>query len=169
EFVRWQRNPELLDAWKNGTTGYPIVDAAMRQLSTLGWMHNRLRMVTAMFLTKHLFIHWKEGERWFMQQLIDGDFAANNGGWQWSASTGADAAPYFRVFNPTRQSERFDADGTFIRHWLPELNTLGGKQIHDPTPLERQLCSYPHPIVDHRVAVDRIKQEFQSLKTVALA
>ena len=169
EFVRWQRNPELLDAWKNGSTGYPIVDAAQRQLSTLGWMHNRLRMVTAMFLTKHLFIHWQEGERWFMQQLIDGDFAANNGGWQWSASTGADAAPYFRVFNPTRQSERFDADGTFIRHWLPELKTLGSKQIHDPAPLERQRCNYPQPIVDHRIAVARIKQEFQSLKAIAFA
>ncbi|HVK99206.1 MAG TPA: deoxyribodipyrimidine photo-lyase [Dongiaceae bacterium] len=169
EAVRWQRNPTLLLAWQEGRTGFPIVDAAMRQLSSLGWMHNRLRMVTAMFLTKHLFIHWHEGERWFMQHLIDGDFAANNGGWQWSASTGADAAPYFRVFNPTRQSERFDADGGFIRHWLPELKGLTGKQIHDPTPMERQLCGYPQPIVDHRAAVDRIKQEFQSIKGLVLA
>ncbi len=164
EMVRWQRDQRLLDAWKNGATGFPLVDAAMRQLHTLGWMHNRLRMVTAMFLTKHLFIHWHEGERWFMQQLVDGDFAANNGGWQWSASTGADAAPYFRVFNPTRQSERFDASGHFIRHWLPALKNLGAKQIHDPSPLERQQCGYPLPIVDHRSAVERIKMEFNSLK-----
>ncbi|MEZ5508962.1 MAG: deoxyribodipyrimidine photo-lyase [Gammaproteobacteria bacterium] len=167
--IPWQRNMKLFDAWASGNTGYPIVDAAMRQLLATGWMHNRLRMVTAMFLTKHLFIDWRLGEAFFMQHLIDGDFAANNGGWQWSASTGADAAPYFRVFNPTRQSERFDANGDFIRHWVPELATLHKSQIHDPNPLDRQLCHYPAPIVDHRTAVDRIKAEFQHIKTMELA
>lgn len=167
--IPWQRNMKLFDAWASGSTGFPIVDAAMRQLLATGWMHNRLRMVTAMFLTKHLFIDWRLGEAFFMQHLIDGDFSANNGGWQWSASTGADAAPYFRVFNPTRQSERFDANGDFIRHWVPELATLHKSQIHDPNPLDRQLCHYPAPIVDHRTAVDRIKAEFQHIKTMELA
>lgn len=163
--IPWQRNRALFDAWCNGKTGYPIVDAAMRQLLATGWMHNRLRMVVAMFLTKHLFIDWRWGERFFMQHLMDGDFSANNGGWQWSASTGADAAPYFRVFNPTRQSERFDSDGRFIKRWLPELADLPRTQIHDPSPLERQMCGYPAPIVEHRTAVDRVKMEFQNVKT----
>lgn len=169
DLIPWQRNPMLLNAWCEGRTGYPIVDAAMRQLTTTGWMHNRLRMVVAMFLTKHLFLDWRLGEAFFMQQLIDGDFSANNGGWQWSASTGADAAPYFRVFNPTRQSERFDPEGNFIRHWLPELSGLHRSQIHDPSPLERQLCGYPLPVVDHRTAVERVKAEFQSVKTAEFA
>lgn len=169
DLLRWKRDGKLMNAWAEGRTGYPIVDAAMRQLVTTGWMHNRLRMVTAMFLTKHLFIDWRLGEAFFMQHLIDGDFAANNGGWQWSASTGADAAPYFRVFNPARQSERFDADGQFIKHWLPELAELSPSQIHDPSPLERQRCNYPAPIVDHRSAVDQVKAEFQNLKTMEYA
>lgn len=169
DLIPWQRNRKLLNAWCEGRTGYPIVDAAMRQLITTGWMHNRLRMVVAMFLTKHLFMDWRLGEAFFMQHLIDGDFSANNGGWQWSASTGADAAPYFRVFNPTRQSERFDAEGEFIRRWLPELSSLHRSQIHDPSPLERQLCGYPAPVVDHRTAVERVKAEFQNVKTSEFA
>lgn len=163
--IPWQRNVEVFAAWCEGRTGYPIVDAAMRQLIATGWMHNRLRMVVAMFLTKHLFIDWRWGEAFFLQHLIDGDFSANNGGWQWSASTGADAAPYFRVFNPLRQAERFDGDGSFVRHWLPELADLPSSQIHDPSPLERQMCGYPAPIVDHRAAVERVKTEFQNVKT----
>ena len=167
--VRWERNQDRFDAWREGRTGFPLVDAAMRQLNATGWMHNRLRMVTAMFLSKHLFIDWRLGEAWFMDQLIDADFAANNGGWQWSASTGADAAPYFRVFNPTRQSQRFDPQGEFISHWVPELNSLTTPQIHDPDPLERRLCHYPDPIVDHRTAVERVKSEFQAVKAMETA
>lgn len=161
EDLPWNQNEKHLRAWQQGRTGYPLVDAGMRQLNTLGWMHNRLRMVTAMFLTKQLFIHWHAGEAYFMQQLIDGDYAPNNGGWQWSASTGADAAPYFRVFNPTRQSERFDAGGDFIRHWVAELAEISGKAIHDPSPEEREQVGYPAPIVDHRSSVEAVKQAFK--------
>ncbi|MBS0848598.1 deoxyribodipyrimidine photo-lyase [Citrobacter sp. JGM124] len=153
--VRWNHNPEALNAWQQGKTGYPIVDAAMRQLNETGWMHNRLRMVVASFLVKDLLIDWREGERYFMSQLIDGDLAANNGGWQWAASTGTDAAPYFRIFNPTTQGQRFDSDGSFIRHWLPELATVPGKHIHIPwewADKQRQILDYPRPIVDHKQA-----------------
>ena len=111
-------------------------------------MHNRLRMVTAMFLSKNLLIDWRLGEAWFMAHLVDGDLAANNGGWQWSASTGADAVPYFRVFNPLSQSRKFDPDGVFLREWLPELAHLPGDAIHDPSPMERAAAGYPAPIVD---------------------
>ncbi len=144
EAFPWRYDTTLFAAWCEGKTGIPIVDAAMRQLNTTGWMHNRLRMVVAMFLTKNCQIDWRWGERYFMSQLIDGDFAANNGGWQWSASTGTDAAPYFRIFNPISQSERFDPNGDFIRKWLPELAHLPAKQIHNPP----ALSSYPRPIVD---------------------
>ncbi len=126
--VQWQSNPAHLKAWQEGKTGYLIVDAAMRQLNSTGWMHNRLRMITASFLVKDLLIDWREGERYFMSQLIDGDLAANNGGWQWAASTGTDAAPYFRIFNPTTQGEKFDREGEFIRQWLPELRDVPGKR-----------------------------------------
>ena len=119
--VRWCDDAAKLHAWQRGETGYPIVDAAMRQLNATGWMHNRLRMISASFLVKDLLIDWRAGERYFMSQLLDGDLAANNGGWRWAASTGTDAAPYFRIFNPTTQGERFDPQGTFIRKWLPEL------------------------------------------------
>ncbi len=150
--IIWNVNSLGFDAWCEGRTGFPIVDAAMRQLKQTGWMHNRLRMVAASFLTKLLFIDWREGERFFMQHLIDGEFAANNGGWQWSASTGCDAAPYFRVFNPTRQSERFDPNGDFIHRFVPELATLTAKHIHDPKPDQRKMCGYPDPIVDYKMA-----------------
>ncbi len=113
EQIEWRHDKEQLVAWQDGKTGLPIVDAAMRQLLTRGWMHNRLRMIVAMFLTKHLLIDWRLGERWFMQHLIDGDLSANNGGWQWCASTGSDSVPYFRIFNPVTQSQRFDPKGTF--------------------------------------------------------
>ncbi|WP_338878581.1 deoxyribodipyrimidine photo-lyase [Achromobacter veterisilvae] len=146
--VPWRQAPEDLRAWQQGRTGIPIVDAAMRQLLALGWMHNRLRMVAAMFLSKNLLIDWREGEAWFMSHLVDGDLASNNGGWQWSASTGADAVPYFRVFNPLSQSRRFDPDGAFLREWLPELAHLEARAIHDPSPMERAAAGYPLPIVD---------------------
>ena len=146
--VPWRDAPEDLRAWQQGRTGIPIVDAAMRQLLALGWMHNRLRMVTAMFLSKNLLIDWRLGEAWFMAQLVDGDLAANNGGWQWSASTGADAVPYFRIFNPLSQSRKFDPDGVFLREWLPELAHLDDRAIHDPSPMERAAAGYPPAMVD---------------------
>ncbi|WP_395489378.1 deoxyribodipyrimidine photo-lyase [Cedecea davisae] len=153
--VRWNDDIKMLEAWQQGKTGYPIVDAAMRQLNETGWMHNRLRMVVASFLVKDLLIDWRQGEHYFMSQLIDGDLAANNGGWQWAASTGTDAAPYFRIFNPTTQGERFDAEGDFIRHWLPELAGVPGKQMHTPwvwAEKQQQTLDYPRPIVDHKQA-----------------
>jgi len=153
--VKWQQNDAFLHAWQDGETGYPIVDAAMRQLNETGWMHNRLRMITASFLVKDLLIDWRVGERYFISQLIDGDLAANNGGWQWAASTGTDAAPYFRIFNPTTQGQKFDADGTFIRCWLPALKDVPAKAIHDPwTWADKQgvTLDYPRPIVDHKQA-----------------
>ena len=152
--VAWRHAPADLAAWQEGRTGLPIIDAAMRQLVATGWMHNRLRMVVAMFLTKNLLIDWREGERFFMQHLVDGDLAANNGGWQWSSSTGTDSAPYFRIFNPLSQSAKFDPDGRFIRHWLPELVGLNKKDIHNPhttAHLGGGLfggIDYPRPIVD---------------------
>ena len=119
--IAWANDESDFEAWRLGRTGYPFVDAAMRQLLTTGWMHNRARMVVASFLVKDLLIDWRWGERWFMQQLLDGDPAANNGGWQWSAGTGTDAAPYFRIFNPISQGKKFDPDGAYVRKWVPEL------------------------------------------------
>ncbi|MFB2539615.1 MULTISPECIES: deoxyribodipyrimidine photo-lyase [unclassified Acinetobacter] len=150
QHINWRDAPEDLLAWQTAQTGIPIVDAAMRQLLATGWMHNRLRMVVAMFLTKNLLINWRHGERFFMQHLIDGDLAANNGGWQWSASTGTDSVPYFRVFNPISQSQRFDPQGQFIRKWLPELAHLDDKAIHEPYKFLKvgQKLNYPRPIVD---------------------
>ncbi|WP_413693227.1 deoxyribodipyrimidine photo-lyase [Psychromonas sp. KJ10-2] len=152
--VSWPYDHTLFTAWCEGKTGYPLVDAAMRQLNQTGWMHNRLRMVVASFLTKHLLIDWRVGERYFMQHLIDGDLASNNGGWQWASSTGCDAQPYFRIFNPITQSERFDPKGTFIRKYLPELSNLPDKQIHFPHKYikENHLSIYWPAIVDHKEA-----------------
>ncbi|MCW5775268.1 MAG: deoxyribodipyrimidine photo-lyase [Phycisphaeraceae bacterium] len=149
--VRWNPPDERFEAWRDGRTGVPIVDAAMRQLASTGWMHNRCRMIVASFLTKNLLIDWRHGERHFMRTLIDGDLAANNGGWQWAASTGADAAPYFRVFNPVSQARRFDADGMYVRRFVPELASLPAPTIHEPwalPPLQRQALDYPEPIID---------------------
>ena len=150
----WHNNPTYFNAWCEGKTGYPLVDAAMRQLNQTGWMHNRLRMVVASFLTKHLLIDWRWGEKYFMEHLIDGDLAANNGDWQWAASTGCDAQPYFRIFNPTRQSERFDPKGNFIRKYLPELNEIPDKEIHSPHKFidKNQLAIYWPTIVEHKTA-----------------
>lgn len=164
--VPWRDAPDDLRAWQQGKTGIPIVDAAMRQLLALGWMHNRLRMVTAMFLSKNLLIDWRLGEAWFMAHLVDGDLAANNGGWQWSASTGADAVPYFRVFNPLSQSRRFDPRGVFLREWLPELADLDDKAIHDPSPMERAAAGYPMPIVDLAQSRLRALEAFGNLPAV---
>ncbi|MES2219236.1 MAG: deoxyribodipyrimidine photo-lyase [Pseudomonadota bacterium] len=157
--IRWDFNKNQLQAWQEGQTGYPIIDAAMRQLNTTGWMHNRLRMVVAMFLTKNLFFDWRLGEKYFISHLIDGDLAANNGGWQWSASTGTDSAPYFRIFNPVRQSERFDPEGKFILQYCPELKGFDKKSIHDPhtsLPLIAELQGYPYPIVALRSKREKV-------------
>ena len=136
----------------------------MRQLNQTGWMHNRLRMISASFLSKLLLIDWRWGEAYFMQHLIDGEFAANNGGWQWSASTGCDASPYFRIFNPTRQSERFDAEGDFIRKFVPELKSATAKQIHNPASALRQQLDYPEPIIDYSACRKTAIEAFENLK-----
>jgi deoxyribodipyrimidine photo-lyase len=130
--LAWENDRTLFAAWQRGETGYPIVDAAMRQLRATGWMHNRCRMIVASFLTKDLLIDWRWGERHFMRELVDGDLAANNGGWQWAASTGTDAQPWFRIFNPTAQGERFDPEGDYVRHWVPELAGVPTRWIHQP-------------------------------------
>ncbi|HAA45388.1 MAG: deoxyribodipyrimidine photolyase [Halomonas sp. 54_146] len=161
--LAWRDDEAGFHAWCEGRTGYPIVDAAMRQLVTTGWMHNRLRMITAMFLSKHLLIDWRRGEAFFMQHLVDGEFCANNGGWQWAASTGTDAAPYFRIFNPTTQSTRFDAEGEFIAHWLPELAKLPAKARHAPAQDLLTEVDYPAPIVDHKAARQRALEAFKTL------
>ncbi|KPY53478.1 deoxyribodipyrimidine photo-lyase [Pseudomonas syringae pv. syringae] len=165
EALKWRDAPEELRAWQEARTGLPIIDAAMRQLLETGWMHNRLRMVVAMFLTKNLLIDWREGERFFMRHLIDGDLASNNGGWQWSSSTGTDSAPYFRIFNPLSQSERFDPEGVFIKRWLPELADMNKKQIHDPSLIGDLFgaADYPKPIVDLSKSRARALAAFKAL------
>ncbi|MCY4743566.1 deoxyribodipyrimidine photo-lyase [Pelomonas sp. UHG3] len=169
--IAWDAGPEadsLFQAWCEGRTGYPIVDAAMRQLRQTGYMHNRLRMVTASFLTKDLGLDWRRGEAWFAQQLLDFDLAANNGGWQWASSSGCDAQPYFRIFNPTSQSERFDAEGRFIRRYCPELAGLDNKAIHAPwerAPLAMQDVDYPRPVVDHAAARERTLARYSVVKS----
>ncbi|MEW6999259.1 deoxyribodipyrimidine photo-lyase [Colwelliaceae bacterium BS250] len=150
----WPNNQQHFIAWQQGKTGYPLVDAAMRQLNQTGWMHNRLRMVVASYLTKHLLVDWRLGEKYFSERLIDVDLAANNGGWQWSAGTGCDAQPYFRVFNPITQSQRFDPKGDFIRKYLPELKHIPDKHIHFPHDFIKKSdsrCYWP-AIVDHKTA-----------------
>jgi deoxyribodipyrimidine photo-lyase len=165
ENVQWRRADKDFDAWCEGRTGVPIVDAAMRQLVQTGWMHNRLRMIVAMFLSKNLLIDWRRGEKFFMQHLIDGFFPANNGGWQWSASTGTDAAPYFRVFNPVTQGQRFDPDGDFIRRFVPEIAHLDNKKIHMPEHADMfSSVDYPAPIVDLASSRKRAIEAFAGLK-----
>lgn len=148
ENLVWENNKKWFSAWKEGRTGFPIVDAGMRQLNTTGQMHNRVRMIVASFLTKDLLIDWRWGEKYFMDKLLDGDIAANNGGWQWAASTGCDAQPYFRVFNPWLQSKKFDPDGEYIKTYLPELANISPKDLHKPI---LGLPNYPEPIVDHKL------------------
>jgi len=162
--ISWENDQRKYLDWKTGQTGYPLVDAAMRELAETGWMHNRARMVVASFLVKDLHIDWRWGEAWFMQNLVDGDPAANNGGWQWTAGTGTDAAPYFRIFNPVLQSQKFDPEGGYIRKWVPELAAVPKAYIHIPWKMPPELQSkfdvkigktYPEPIVDHRFARQR--------------
>jgi deoxyribodipyrimidine photo-lyase len=169
--IAWRNNPDEFTAWCDGQTGYPIVDAAMRQLNQTGWMHNRLRMVVASFLTKHLLIDWRWGERYFRQKLIDGDLAANNGGWQWSAGTGCDAQPYFRVFNPMTQSSKFDPDASFIKRYVSEVSGWSLADIHQPKSInvndlfaQRQDDRYPEPIVEHKMARLRAIEALSALK-----
>lgn len=174
EFSRfpWRRDAAQLRAWQRGRTGYPLVDAGMRELWTTGWMHNRVRMVVASFLVKHLLLPWQEGARWFWDTLVDADLANNTLGWQWTAGCGADAAPYFRIFNPVTQGEKFDADGTYIRRWVPELARLPGMSVHAPWEASEETLraagvvlgkDYPRPIVEHREARERALGAFGEL------
>ena len=143
----------------------PIVDAAMRQLKETGWMHNRARMIVASFLVKDLLIDWRWGEAWFMENLLDGDLAANNGGWQWTAGTGTDAAPYFRIFNPVLQSAKFDPNGDYIRKWVPELSRLNAKEIHTPWDFDIKILGYPErPIVDRGIVKERTLKAYSISK-----
>ncbi len=162
--VPWLDDPAGLAAWREGRTGYPVVDAAMRQLAGSGWMHNRARMIAASFLAKDLLVDWRAGEAHFMRHLVDGDVASNNGGWQWTAGTGTDAAPYFRVFNPVSQGRKFDPAGAYVRRWVPELARVPDAYVHEPwtMPPDVQAAAgcvigrdYPAPIVDHAAARER--------------
>lgn len=157
--IAWEYSAALFAAWTAGRTGYPLVDAAMRQLAHTGYMHNRCRMLVASFLAKDLLLDWRLGERYFMEHLIDGDFASNNGGWGFSASTGVDPQPYFRVFNPTLQSEKFDPQGEYIRKWVPELEAVKGKAVHDPygrgEGKRAEQAGYPRVVVEHKGARER--------------
>ncbi len=172
--IPWRNDRVEFAAWCAGQTGYPVVDAAMRQLLAMGWMHNRARMIAASFLVKDLLIDWRWGEKWLMQHLVDGDPAANNGGWQWTAGTGTDAAPYFRIFNPTTQGKKFDPNGHYIRRWLPELVLVPDRYIHEPHKMETAVqqtanCligkDYPAPIVDHRAARERTLSAYKAVST----
>ena len=171
--IDWANDPEQFRAWCGGQTGYPFIDAAMRQLAHSGWMHNRARMAVASFLVKDLLIDWRWGERWFMQRLVDGDLAANNGGWQWAAGTGTDAAPYFRIFNPVAQGQKFDPSGGYIRRWVPELRGVSEKYIHEPWRMAhseqlRARClvgtDYPERIVDQGWARERVLAAYKAVK-----
>ena len=165
--INWRYDESEFQAWKNGRTGFPIIDAAMRQMNQEGWMHNRLRMVVAMFFTKNMLHDWRLGEKYFMENLIDGDFSSNNGGWQWSASTGTDAAPYFRIFNPITQSKNFDKNGEFIKKYIPELRDLDASVIHEPPSNIRDHLNYPQPILDLKVSRLRAIEAFKNAKDIA--
>ncbi len=169
----WAQDDDALQAWQGGRTGYPIVDAGMRQLWAIGWMHNRVRMAVASFLVKDLLIPWQEGARWFWDTLVDADLANNTLGWQWTAGCGADAAPYFRIFNPVRQGERFDPDGEYVRTWVPEVARLPARHIHAPWEAPEDVLSeagvrlgedYPEPIVDHARARKDALKAYEKIK-----
>ncbi len=170
---RWDNDKTLLDLWKKGKTGYPLVDAGMRELWETGFMHNRVRMLVASFLTKHLLIHWEKGADWFFDTLVDADLANNTMGWQWAAGTGADAAPYFRIFNPVLQGNKFDKDGEYVKRWVPELKLLPTKYIHEPYKAPEDVLraahitigkDYPAPIVDHKAARARALERYDEVK-----
>ena len=169
----WTNDPDALSAWQRGATGYPIVDAGMRELRTTGWMHNRVRMIVASFLIKDLLIDWQSGEHWFWDTLVDADLASNAASWQWVTGCGADAAPYFRVFNPTIQGTKFDPDGSYVRRWVPEISRLPDRLIHTPwmaKPIELEDAgielgrNYPEPIVDHAMARNRALEKYKLLR-----
>lgn len=160
--ISWRQDEADFNRWRDGLTGFPLVDAAMRQLSATGWMHNRLRMLAGMFLSKHLLIDWRRGERCFMEELVDGELAANNGGWQWSASTGTDAAPYFRILSPERQAVRFDPEGVFVREYLPEIANCSRKALLKPGHPELLAAGYPAPMLDTRAARERVMSAFRN-------
>lgn len=173
DLMPWQTDAALLEAWQLGQTGYPIVDAGMRQLWHTGWMHNRVRMIVASFLTKHLLIHWRHGEDWFWDTLVDADPASNSASWQWTAGSGADAAPYFRVFNPITQGEKFDETGDYVRKWCPELARLPRKYLYQPWAAGPLILheagvtlgeTYPEPIVDHKFGRERALAAYETLK-----
>ena len=163
----WQKNSKLLNAWKKGLTGYPIVDAGMRELYSIGWMHNRVRMIVGSFLVKHLLINWKEGEKYFRNCLLDYSAANNVSGWQWVAGCGADAAPYFRIFNPILQGEKFDKEGEYVKKWVPELKNIPKKYIHKPWEFNDEKfklgVDYPYPIVKHEDARARALSAFKKI------
>ena len=171
----WEDNQKHIIAWQKGMTGYPLVDAGLRELWNTGYMHNRVRMVVASFLCKDLLIHWEKGASWFWDTLLDADLASNSASWQWCAGCGADAAPFFRIFNPITQSEKFDPDATYIKRWIPELSRLPVKWIHKPWEAPSDLLkqanieldkTYPKPIVDHKTARLKALDQYQLLKTV---
>ncbi|MEQ1652895.1 MAG: deoxyribodipyrimidine photo-lyase, partial [Hyphomicrobium sp.] len=172
----WKNDAKLLRAWQKGMTGYPVVDAGMRELWHTGYMHNRVRMIVASFLIKHLLIPWQQGEAWFWDTLVDADLANNAASWQWVAGSGADAAPYFRIFNPVTQGEKFDPDGVYVRRWVPELKDLSNDALHAPwTAPALTLAAagvilgktYPHPIVDHAAARERALAAYDAVKMQA--
>ena len=167
------KSSTTLEAWQKGMTGYPVVDAGMRELWTTGYMHNRARMIAASFLTKHLLLPWTVGEAWFWDTLVDADLANNSANWQWVAGSGADAAPYFRIFNPVLQGEKFDPRGDYVRRWVPELARLSSLDIHEPWAAEAAALeragvvigkTYPSPIVDHKAARARALAAFERVK-----
>lgn len=171
---QWDNNKKSLTRWQKGETGYPIIDAGMRELWETGWMHNRVRMIVASFLTKDLFVHWRKGEDWFWDTLVDADLASNAASWQWVAGSGADAAPYFRIFNPILQGEKFDPQGEYVKKWIPELQSVPAKWVHKPWEapgLDLRSWGvtlgndYPHPIVDHKVARNEALKRFEKIKS----
>jgi deoxyribodipyrimidine photo-lyase len=171
----WRPHPAFLQAWQQGQTGYPLIDAGMRELRHTGWMHNRVRMVVGSFLTKHLLLHWEDGAQWFWDTLVDADLANNIFGWQWIAGCGADAAPFFRIFNPITQGRKFDPEGVYVRRWVPELSTLSPAWVHAPWEAPPSALdeadvklgtTYPMPIVDHGEARSRALAAYQQFNQI---